>query len=376
MSDIRHSGQTVLGITSSDMNPIRIGVLGYNGVQALDVIGPGDAFTIACGAEGTPPCYEVLIVGIDDRPFTAESGVSFSPHSTLAKAPRLDTLIVPGGKGVRIGKNAGVIAEWIAKRAHQIRRIASVCTGAYALARTGLLDGREVTTHWRFARDLAAQFPKLRVNANALFLKDGKFYTSAGVTAGIDLSLALIEEDYGPKIALATARELVVYMKRNGGQEQYSEPLQFQTSSTDRFADLGPWMLRHLQNDLSLDVLARRTCLSARHFSRRFKNAFGATPAAFVENLRLDEARRRLSEGATTMETLAAAVGFNSDDSFRRAFERRFGVNPSSYRRSFAVRNHGRGNSTDEPSKRVRLRQNRRTNGSTNFPRRGRARKG
>jgi transcriptional regulator GlxA family with amidase domain len=320
------------------MRPIRVGILGYDGVQALDIIGPGDAFTIATGDPESRKCYEVLVIGSDGRPFTAESGVVFHPHESLRTAPVLDTLIIPGGKGLRISQTNDVFSRWITNRASRIRRIACVCTGAYGLASTGLLDGRRVTTHWRFARDLALRFPKLKVDANALFLKDGPFYTSAGVTAGIDLSLALIEEDFGPRLALAVARELVVYMKRTGGQEQYSEPLQFQTNSTDQFDELASWMLRHLEHDLSLEVLARRACLSPRHFSRRFKSVFGATPAAFVEHLRLDEARRRLIERRQTIESVATSVGFHSDDSFRRAFERRFGVKPSSYRKGFNLR--------------------------------------
>jgi transcriptional regulator GlxA family with amidase domain len=217
-----------------------------------------------------------------------------------------------------------------------IRRIASVCTGVYGLAATGLLDGRQVTTHWRFTRDVARRFPNIKVNPDALFLKDGPFYTSAGVTAGIDLSLALIEEDYGPGVALSVARELVMYLKRPGGQEQYSEPLQFQIQSTDRFADLAAWMMRHLHQDLSVEVLADKACLCPRHFSRRFKEVFGTTPALYVEGLRLNEARRRLTLPNQTIESIAASVGFKSADVFRRAFERRFGVTPSGYRIRFA----------------------------------------
>jgi transcriptional regulator GlxA family with amidase domain len=247
-------------------------------------------------------------------------------------------LIIPGGVGTRLGKAGETIAKWISNRASGIRRIASVCTGIYALAPTGLLDGREVTTHWRFAADVRQRFPKLKVNHNALFLRDGPFYTAGGITASVDLALALIEDDYGSRVALAVARELVVYLKRSGGQKQYSEPLEFQINATDRFSDLATWMLEHLRSDLSLDALAKRVCLSPRHFARRFKQAFGATPAAFVENIRLDEARRRLTEGRQTIEGVATSVGFGSDDAFRCAFQRRFGVKPSSYRIVFNAR--------------------------------------
>ena len=327
------------------MKPLRVGLIGYDGVQALDIIGPSDAFTIAdieTDSGQRRPCYEVIIVGITNRPFRAESGVSFQPHTTLRNAPTLDTLIIPGGRGARIGQSSSLIAKWISSRATRIRRIASVCTGVYALAPTGLLDGRRVTTHWRFANDVARRFPKLNVDHDALFLKDGPFYTAGGITASVDLALALIEEDYGPRVALAVARELVVFLKRSGGQKQYSEPLEFQINSTDRFADLASWMVEHMRGDLSLAALAKRVCLSPRHFVRRFKQAFAGTPAAFVENLRLDEARRRLSERTQTIENVASSVGFQSDDVFRRAFQRRFGVKPSSYRSRFDARTKSR----------------------------------
>ena len=318
------------------MDPKVIGFLGYDGVTALDIVGPMEAF--AAVAEGDGRGYEVLILGLTDRPFTSESGLDLRPHRTVRDAPPLDTLIIPGGSGLRRPETNAGVAAWVAGQAGRIRRIASVCTGIYGLAPTGLLDGRRVTTHWRFARDLGRRFPRLRIDPDALYLKDGPFYTSAGITAGIDLALALIEEDHGPRMALAVARELVVYLKRPGGQEQFSEPLRFQLDSTDRFADLVAWMAGHLRHDLSVEALAERACLCPRHFSRRFKSAFGSTPAAFVEDLRLNEARRRLAAADQTIGGVAASVGFKSADSFRRAFERRFGVAPGAYRSRFALR--------------------------------------
>lgn len=323
------------------MKAKRIGLLGFDGVMALDLVGPVDAFTSAEIEEpnGQPSrCYEVVIIGFSDKSFVSESGVVFHPHKTMSNAPALDTLILPGGKGLRVPETQARVAEWIKNRINRIRRVATVCTGAYGLAATGLLDGRCVTTHWRYALDLARRFPKLKVNPNALYLKDGKFYTGAGITAGIDLSLALIEEDFGPRVALAVARELVVYLKRPGGQEQFSEPLRFQVRSSDRFAELAAWIQGHLQQDLSAESLANRACLSPRHFSRRFKDAFGSPPAAFVEGLRLSEARERLTLPDQTIESVADSVGFKSADAFRRAFERRFGIAPSNYRKNFAMR--------------------------------------
>lgn len=322
------------------MKPNSIGILGYDGVTALDLVGPADAFASAVTTDGAgkkQACYEIVVIGLTHRPFTAESGVVFTPKAALSGAPPLDTLIVPGGSGLRDEEINETVAVWINSRAKHIRRIASVCTGIYGLAPTGLLDGRRVTTHWRFADDVARTFPELEVESDALFLKDGRFYTSAGITAGIDLSLALIEEDHGPTVALSVARELVVYLVRNGGQEQYSEPLQFQTESASPLADLAAWISSHLQADLSVECLAERAHVSPRHFSRRFKSSFGTAPGTFVENLRLDEARRRLTAMNSSIDRVSASVGFRSPDVFRRAFERRFGIAPSTYRSRFAV---------------------------------------
>jgi len=323
-----------------EMAPLRIGFLGYEQANALDIVGPAEAFASArCDhGKGQPErCYEVSIIGLTRRPFATESGILIQPTVTIETAPKLDTLIIPGGCGLRVPETNRKVAAWIAEKARGTRRVASVCTGIYGLAATGLLDGRRVTTHWRFAADVAQRFPKLRMEPNALFVKDGSFYTSAGITAGIDLGLALIEEDFGARAALAVAREMVVYLKRSGGQEQYSEPLQFQTRASDRFAELVAWMNNNPAGEMSVECLARRASLSPRQFFRRFKEHFGSSPAIFVETLRLNEARRRLAAGETSIESVAGSVGFNGADSFRRAFERRFRVTPSKYRRSFGL---------------------------------------
>ena len=320
--------------------PRLIGILGCDGVNALDLTGPAEAFASAeqTDARGrVQRCYELLIIGASMRPFTAESGVVFQPATDLANAPQVDTIVVPGGVGIRKGDCGGDFDRWLRERAGTTRRVASVCTGVYALARTGLLDGRRVTTHWRHAPDLRAQFPALSVDADALFIKDGNFYTAAGVSAGIDLALALIEEDFGAQIALSAAREMVVYVKRSGGQNQYSEPLQFQTRAVDAFGELVTWMLAHLDQDLSVDVLAERAHLGTRHFSRRFKAVFEASPADFVLSLRLTEARRRLSLPRSPIDRIGASVGFQSAQSFRRAFEKHYGLSPKAYRERFGV---------------------------------------
>jgi transcriptional regulator GlxA family with amidase domain len=214
------------------MSPKRVGVLIYPAMQTLDLVGPMDAFsavTLADGKGRRRPGYKVLTIGFDAKPVPAESGLLLTPQFTTATAPKLDTLVIPGGYAMREPDTARKVAAWVGSQSRQTRRVAAVCTGVFGLAETGLLNGRRVTTHWRYAQDLAQRYPPLVVDAGAIFLKDGPFYTSAGITAGIDLTLALIEEDYGLEVALTIARELVVYLKRSGGQEQYSEPLQFQT---------------------------------------------------------------------------------------------------------------------------------------------------
>jgi transcriptional regulator GlxA family with amidase domain len=322
----------------ADATTKKIGIIGYDGVQALDVVGPSDAFSMAADNSGDieDVTYKVVILGLHRKAFVTESGLAIKPDCVLEKAPELDTVIVPGGRALRLESQVSErVGSWIRQRAARIRRIASVCTGIYGLAPSGLLDGRKVTTHWRFVRDVAQRFPSLQIEANAIFIKDGPFYTSAGVTAGIDLALALIEEDHGPAVSLAIAREMVVYLKRPGGQEQYSEPLQIQMTSGATFADLVPWMRGHLRHDLSVEVLAEKSNLSVRQFSRKFKQEFGVAPGAYVENLRLDEARRRLSDHSMRVEEIANSIGFASGDSFRRAFERRFGLAPSRFRGRF-----------------------------------------
>ena len=321
------------------MLPKHVVIVGYDEFTSLDLSGPLEAFTSAVieNARGNPePCYRVTIAALGAKTFSSESGLCVTANHSLSSVRQVDTLLIPGGRGMRNPSTGERLAAWINKRINRIRRVASICTGVYGLASTGLLNGRRVTTHWKFANDLAARYPKLKVDANPLYIQEGKFYTSAGVTAGIDLSLALIEEDFGPQVALAVARELVVYMKRSGGQDQFSEPLKFQMASASRLADLPAWITGHLDQDLSVELLAQRVHLCPRQFSRRFKAEFKSSPAAFVQRLRLDEARTRLAGVNCSVETVADSVGFHDPDSFRRAFVKCFGVPPQQYRSRFA----------------------------------------
>jgi len=325
---------------TNNMRPKHIVIVGYDDITSLDLSGPLEAFSSAFledSSSNPQPCYKVTIAALGAKTFSSVSGLRMTATCFLSSLRHIDTLLIPGGRGVRLSPCGPKLADWISRRANGIRRMASVCTGVFAIAPTGLLDGRRVTTHWKFAAELASRFPALKVDANALYIRDGKFYTSAGVTAGIDLSLALIEEDFGPRVALAVARELVVYMKRPGGQEQFSEPLKFQVATTSRFADLAAWMRGRLNKDLSVEAMAEHINLCPRQFSRRFRLEFNSSPAAFVQRVRLDEARKRLSDPGSSVKRVAASVGFHDPDSFRRAFMHRFGVAPTHYRSRFVA---------------------------------------
>ncbi|HZY98261.1 MAG TPA: GlxA family transcriptional regulator [Candidatus Baltobacteraceae bacterium] len=320
------------------MKTRRIGILAYDDVQALDVVGPADTFAAANEAvAGKVPSYEVVLLGVRKGRIRTESGLSLFADATLDERLLFDTAIVPGGRGVRVDpKVRGPISRWLRVNAGKVRRVASVCTGVYALAEAGLLDGRFAATHWRFASDVRDTWKKVSVDADAIFVKDGKYYTSAGITAGIDLCLSFVEEDCGQAVALKVARELVVYLKRSGGQMQYSQPLLLQTKAKEHFGDIAGWIRGHLADNLTIESIAERVDLSPRHFTRKFKDLFGVTPADFVEELRLDEARWLLVNAADSIAKVAENVGYSSDDTFRRAFERRFGVAPTEYRSRFA----------------------------------------
>ena len=323
------------------MKPKQIIIVGYDRLTGLDLVGPMEAFgaaTVRLAGGREKRCYQVTVAALGKKSFRSEFGLTFKAQKQLSSIHEADTLLVPGGSGLREPSTQRVLVQWLKRTAGSLRRITSVCTGIYGIAPSGLLDGRKVTTHWRFAADVAQRFPRLKLELNSLFVRDGKFWTAAGVTAGIDLSLALIEEDYGPEVAINVARELVVYMKRPGGQEQYSAPLQFQSQARGRFADLLPWIHANLGRDLSVETLAEKTYLCPRQFSRRFKREFGSSPAAFVRRMRLDEARQRLGAPECSIEEVGRSVGFRNGDTFRRSFEKCFRVAPREYRGRFAAK--------------------------------------
>lgn len=328
----------------------RIGILGYEGVADVGFVGPLQAFSNAyaqSGSSSARQCYEVISVGLTEKPFTTQAGLVLQARHTLKTVPPLDTVILPGGSGLRESAISGPIAKWISGRSASTRRIASVSTGIYGIAPTGLLDDRRVTTHWRFVRDVARRFPQLQVEENALFLQDGKFYTSAGGTAGIDLSLALIAQDFGDEVALGVARDLLVYLRRDGGQEQYAEPTDVELPGAGQLGPLARWIDAHLADDLRLENLAKRVRLGKLQFIREFKSTFGVTPALFIKTRRLNEARRRLLAGENTAH-VARAVGFRSTLYFAQEFKWRFGTAPDEFQSRFRFAGSSRNSATPD----------------------------
>lgn len=313
-----------------------IGLLAYDDMQALDLTGPLDVFGAANAlASGMPP-YGLHVIGVHTGAVRAENGLVVLPACSIEDAPPLDTLLIPGGSGSRRGNADPQLLAWLRRQAETARRVVSVCTGAYMLAATGLLDGRRVTTHWQYADDLARRFPAIHVEPERLFLRDGHFATSGGLTAGIDLALALVEDDLGAAASLAVARYLVMYVTRPGNQTQFSAPLAAQAQATGRMGTLVDWLLAHLDHDITVERMAEQVSMSVRHFRRIFADTFGISPAHFVEHLRLEQACLRLTQSNASIQRIAAGVGFHSADAFRRAFRARYGASPGEYRERFA----------------------------------------
>jgi transcriptional regulator GlxA family with amidase domain len=339
------------------MNPKTVGLIVGEDIATSDLTGPAEVFSRATIRRGEQlktresQCYRVMTIGINAESCVTECGVVIRPHVDLEDAPPLDTVFICGGSAYRREKLSRRLVKWLKQRAPHTRRIAALGRGIYALAATGLLDGRQAVIHWGFAKDVASRFSKIRVNPNHLFLKDGPFYTCAGGTAAVDFALTLVEEDYGRHVALALARELVVHVKRSGEHEQYSEALKFQVQSSDRFADLPAWILSHLSDDLSIDVLAQRAAMSRRNFTRLFHEAFGKTPAQFVAEARIAEAQQRLLIPRNSIESIASSLGFRSADVFSVAFERCTGIRPRIYRALRRAPKGSNGSANAEPHK-------------------------
>src|SRR5436190_280365 len=319
------------------MNVKTVGLVVFQRMAAADLTAPAEAFARTKSNQAGDPesfnyCYRVLTLGLSAGACATECGIVIQPQVNLEEAPPIDTLFVSGDSRSHTVRPSKKFAKWLQSRSSRTRRIIGVGTGVYELAATGLLNGRQAAVHWRLANDFALRFPNVRVKPNALFIKDGPFYSCAGGASAIDLSLSLIEEDFGRQIALNVARELVVHLKRTGEQEQYSKALQFQVQSSDRFGDISTWILCNLDKDLSVEILAQKACMSPRNFSRLFKAGFGKAPAEFIAAARIAEARLRLKVPRNSIESIANSVGFRSADAFSRAFEREVGCRPSTYR--------------------------------------------
>jgi transcriptional regulator GlxA family with amidase domain len=316
-------------------NRPRIVFVAFEGVEALDITGPWEVLLTAGLIAGQQP--ELRCVTADGRDIRSNSGLSFRADAAIGElGPEpIDTLVVPGGAGVRDALRERGLIDAIATRSAAARRTAGVCTGAFLLAEAGLLDGRRATTHWAGCERLAARYPQVAVEPDPIFIRDGDIYTSAGVTSGMDLALALVEEDLGAEVALQTARMLVVYARRPGGQTQFSVQLAHQLAERAPLRDLQAWMEEHLAEDLSVGALADRLHLSERQFARVFRRELGTTPGDYVEQLRVERARNILETDAAALETVASRCGFAGAEVMRRAFQRRLGTSPSEYRQRF-----------------------------------------
>lgn len=315
---------------------MKIAVLAFPNVQMLDLVGPIDVFHEAARQAGSPGAYEFEIVSPTPGVLTASNGMKFQPNATLdTSSPDIDTLLIAGSPSVNLVENDSAIKDWLVKYAKTVRRMGSVCSGALLLAHSGLLDGKRATTHWNSTARLTRMFPTVKVEPDMIYIKDGNLYTSAGVTAGLDLALAMVEEDFGRATALKVAREFVMFLKRPGGQSQFSAHLAAQTAEKSAIRDVQNWVLENLNKPLSVDVLAAHAGMSTRNFARLFKRECNVTPADFVEGARIDAARRLLEETKNPLKRVAVMSGFGDPNSLRRAFLRRLGVSPSDYRTRF-----------------------------------------
>lgn len=318
---------------------MRIAILAFPRVQLLDVVGPADVFAEAARQLGDARAYRVQVIGTDATVLKSSSGLRLMADSDVAThRGAIDTLLVAGSPHAEDVASNEALQSWLQRQSRQVRRIASVCSGAFVLAAAGLLDGKKVATHWNSAERLAALYPSTQVDPDAIYVKDGKLYTSAGVTAGMDLALAMVEEDHGRDLALRVAREMVMFLKRPGGQSQYSAHLAAQTAERSVIREVQEHVLANLRSDLSVPALAARVGMSDRNFARVFRSEAGVTPAEFVESARIDAARRRVEESEVPLKKLADDVGYANSEGLRRAFVRRLGVGPSDYRKRFATK--------------------------------------
>jgi transcriptional regulator GlxA family with amidase domain len=318
-------------------------MLGFPDAEALDITGPLEVFSEAtrlllANKLTRAPAYSIEVVGLRAGPFATTSGVRLIAERAYREVRGADLLLISGGRGCRRVARDEALLEWIRRVSRGAQRVGAVCTGALILAQTGLLDGRSATTHWSDTADLAREHPAIAVRTNAIYVRDGKYHTSAGVTAGIDMALAMVEEDWGRTAALSVARILVMFLNRPGGQSQFSEYLAAQFCEDDKVRELQLWVHEHLEQDLSVPRLAARSAMSDRNFARHFTKVVGATPAHYVCNARLEAARRKLEENKLPVGQIAHRCGFGTEETMRRVFNMTLGVSPSDYRRRFSSR--------------------------------------
>lgn len=308
----------------------RIVITGPPPVQILDATGPLEVFSSA-------PGYSVeLVTSEADNALRTSRGVSLAQATHLASfTGAIDTLIIAGGPGAESGVYDEKLMAWIAARSKECRRVASICTGAFVLAKAGLLDGKSAVTHWRFSDQLARAYPQVKVQPEPIYLKDGSIYTSAGITAGIDLALAMVEEDHGHQVALNIARQLVMFLVRPGGQAQYSHMLSRQAVTFQPLRELQVWMLENIRENLTVETLAERVGMSPRHFARICERETGMTPGQFVDRMRVEAAQQMIDSSALGLKQIADACGFRSADAMRRTFLRILGVTAGEYASRF-----------------------------------------
>ncbi|MDQ1423431.1 MAG: hypothetical protein QOD72_929 [Acidimicrobiaceae bacterium] len=311
-----------------------VAIVGFPGVQCLDVVGPHEVFS---GAAQLGADYSVQLVSVENGPIRAESGLRLMSDGPLPEPGSVDTLIVPGGRGIQAAVADARLTEWVAATAAVVPRLASVCSGAFMLAKIGVLDGKPATTHWARADRLAAEYPAVDVQPDPIFIRNGKVWTSAGVTAGMDLALAMVDDDHGGEIAQTVARWLVMYMRRPGGQSQFATPVWSPPAQRPAVRAAQDVIHAQPEADLRVPVLAALVGMSARHFSREFTRQVGMAPGQYIEQVRLETARRLLESEPITVVVAARRAGFGSAETMRQAFVRRLGIPPDDYRRRFAL---------------------------------------
>jgi transcriptional regulator GlxA family with amidase domain len=319
-------------------------IVAFDGLQPLDAVGPHEVFAgataVLAAARRTAGSkdmigYDISIVSLGGRPITTESGLQIVTAPLPSTRTKIDTLLIPGGEGSQTARYDDALVGWIRIAAKNSRRVATVCSGAFIAAEAGLLDGRTVTTHWATAHKLADEYPRLTVDPDPIYVRDGDVWTSAGVTAGIDLALAMVEADHGSDVAQTVARWMVMFLHRPGGQTQFAAPVWVPRATRSVVRSAQDYIDNNPAEDHRLDLLAARASMSGRHFSRVFTEQVGETPARYVERVRVEAARVELESTPSSLDQIARHCGLGTAESLRRAFQRRVGVSPDAYRRRF-----------------------------------------